>query len=411
MNSHQIVDLIVLAVLLYCAVRGASRGLLSQLAWVVALLLCFKFSGSLAPAIEPLIGVEPPLKQWIAMLAVYVGLCGVSFVAAGMLSSWMEKAKIKDFDRHLGGMLGLVKGVIICMTIMYFVITKSTDMSHVVSKTYSGYAAAVILNNSQYLISLVPENRVKDVREVIDKFNQNLQPGADDLNGAKPADPGLFGADNALTDEDDLGFDLTKLLPSRDPNDGVPPPSGSDRPTAGKDGILQDVLKQLPAEVRRGLTEGTMDALRNSSAGEKQRLLEKLSDSVPEDSGSILNDFLRDSTEADGQGTGRSPGSAAPTQLSRTEMILLNEIAAFYSERSDVVPKAKQFLAGVPGQVQRRVLEDWHADAMGLDSDPDPSTDVNTTLDQRIVRQLRKSRISLKDLDRELRNRLSQAMP
>ena len=89
MNSHQIVDIVVLAVLLYCMVKGASRGLLSQLAWVIALLLCFKFSGTLAPAIEPMIGVAPPLKQWIAMLVVYVGLCGVSFVAAGMLSSWM----------------------------------------------------------------------------------------------------------------------------------------------------------------------------------------------------------------------------------------------------------------------------------------------------------------------------------
>ena len=31
MNSHQIVDIVVLAVLLYCMVKGASRGLLSQL--------------------------------------------------------------------------------------------------------------------------------------------------------------------------------------------------------------------------------------------------------------------------------------------------------------------------------------------------------------------------------------------
>jgi hypothetical protein len=32
--------------------------------------------------------------HWLAMLAVYVGLCGLSFVVAGMLSSWMAKAKI-----------------------------------------------------------------------------------------------------------------------------------------------------------------------------------------------------------------------------------------------------------------------------------------------------------------------------
>ena len=63
MNAHQIVDLIVLGVLLFCAVRGATRGLLSQLAWVVALVLCFKLSGKLAPVIEPMIGAaEVPMR-------------------------------------------------------------------------------------------------------------------------------------------------------------------------------------------------------------------------------------------------------------------------------------------------------------------------------------------------------------
>ena len=61
MTSQSIVDLVVLGILLYCAVKGASRGLLSQLSWVIALLLCFKFSGTLAPAIEPFVCVDPLL--------------------------------------------------------------------------------------------------------------------------------------------------------------------------------------------------------------------------------------------------------------------------------------------------------------------------------------------------------------
>ena len=66
--------------------------------------------------------------------------------------------------------------------------------------------------------------------------------------------------------------------------------------------------------------------------------------------------------------------------------------------------------AGVAVDVQRQVLDDWHADAMGLNSDPDPVTDVNTSLDTRIVRQLEKSGVSLNRLDRDLRNRLSQLL-
>ncbi len=415
MNSHQIVDLVVLAVLLYCAVKGASRGLLSQLAWVVALLLCFKFSGALSPAIEPLIGVAPPLKQWIAMLLVYVGLCGVSFVAAGMLSSWMEKARVIDFDKHLGGVLGFVKGVVICMTGMFFAITMSEPMRQIVSKTYSGYAAAVILNNSQYLIPLLPEHSVATVRNVIDEFNRRLQPGIDDLNGATPSNPDAFGYDSLAGPDnktDGLRFDLSHLLTQGTSGNTNTESRASDGQS------FQDLLGQLPTQLRRELTQQAMDQLQNSSPEDKQRLLEQLSDSVPENTGAVLSDFFRSSPDSRGQGTTSSPRpptrQSSPIQsttpLGSAETTLLNEIAGIYSQRNDIAANTKRYLAGVPTSVQRRVLEDWHADAMGINSDPDPTTDINTRLDERIVRQLSKAGISLERLDRDLRTRLSDVV-
>lgn len=409
MNSHQIVDIIVLAVLLYCAVKGASRGLLSQLAWVVALLLCFKFSGSLAPAIEPMISVAPPLKQWIAMLVVYVGLCGVSFVAAGMLSSWMEKARVIDFDKHLGGVLGLIKGVIICMTGLFFAITMSEPMRLIVSKTYSGLATAHILNLSQHVIPMLPEHAVPTVQNVIDEFNRRLQPFGDDLNGATPSDAEAFG-DGSFTGSGGINddFDLSKYFP--DPDISAAPPKGQARDY--KEQItapsLQDLLSRVPVQLRRELTQQAMDSLRNSSPEEKQRLLDRLGAGLPEDAGLVLDDFLRQGSETGGQGASSEARPAA--RLGNIETTLLDEIAGIYSQREDVVVNTKRYLAGVPSLVQRRVLEDWHADAIGLNSDPDPSTDVNTRLDDRIVRQLSKAGISIERLDRDLRNRLSDAV-
>ncbi len=407
MNSHQIVDIVVLAVLLYCAVKGASRGLLSQLAWVVALLLCFKFSGTLAPAIEPMIGVAPPLKQWIAMLVVYVGLCGVSFVAAGMLSSWMEKARVIDFDKHLGGVLGFIKGVIICMTGLFFAITMSEPMRLIVSKTYSGLATAHILNLSQHVIPMLPEHTVPTVQNVIDEFNRRLQPVGDDLNGATPSDADAFGngsfaGSNGPNDD----FDLSKYFP--DPGTDAPKNQPRDQDKTIATPSLQELLSRVPAQLRRELTQQAMDSLRNSSPEEKQRLLERLGTGLPENAGVVLDDFLRQRTETGGQGTSSESRPAA--RLGTAETTLLSEIAGIYSRRDDVMANTKRYLAGVPSVVQRRVLEDWHADAIGLNSDPDPSTDVNTRLDDRIVRQLSKAGISMERLDRDLRNRLSDAV-
>ena len=411
MTSHSIVDIVVLAILLYCAVRGASRGLLSQLSWVVALLLCFKFSSTLAPAIEPMIGVDPPLKQWLAMLAVYVGLCGVSFVVAGILSSWMAKARIIDFDRHLGGILGFVKGVVICMTVMFFAITMSPPMRNIVSQTYSGYAAAIILHNSRYLIPLLPENAVPTVRNVIDNFNKSLQPQTDELSGATPSEAGTFGSHSSPTGSatnSGSGFDLSGLFPNglRGGSSTGGKGTGGTSLSEGEPS-LEDLLSQVPTSLRQSLNEKAMDILRNSSADEKQRLLNHLSESVPQNAGAILTDFLSGSTGENRQG---GAVSSTSTQLGQKESSLLDEIAGIYSHRNDIIAKSKQYLAGVPNDVQRRVLQDWHADAMGLNSDPDPGTDVNTRIDDRIVRQLSRANISLDRLDRDLRTRLSQAM-
>lgn len=426
MTSNSIVDLVVLGVLLYCAVRGASRGLLSQLSWVIALLLCFKFSGTLAPAIEPMIGVDPPLQQWLAMLAVYVGLCGVSFVVAGMLSSWMAKAKIIDFDKHLGGILGFVKGVIICMTVMFFAITMSPPMRQIVSQTYSGYGAALILHNSKYLIPLLPENAIPTVQNVIDNFNKSLQTSPDDLNGATPIEAGTFGSDSGNGDSlaNSGGFDLSNFIPkglgsgtAADGGGSTTPGSGGTSPT-GSGPSLQDLLSQVPANLRNQLSQSMVDTLQNSSAEEKQRLLNQLSSNIPQNAGAILTDFFRGSTGSGGSAGSRgstSPGgqggsiTTTAAQLGQNEISLLSEIAGIYSQRNDIIAKSRQYLAGVPGDVQRRVVEDWHADAMGLNNDPDPGTDVNTRIDDRILRQLDRAGISVDRLSGDLRNRLSHA--
>ena len=411
MTPNSIVDLVAAAIVLYCAVKGASRGLLSQLSWVIALLLCFKFAGQLAPAIEPMIGVDPPLKQWLAMLAVYVGLCGISFVVAGMLSNWMAKAKIIDFDKHLGGILGFVKGVVICMTIMFFAITMSPSMRQIVSQTYSGYAAAVILHNSQYLIPLLPQNAVPTVQNVIDNFNRSLQPPTDDLGGAKPADStflGLGSGDSNSTSDKGTGFDFSGLFPNGLPGSTPTSNSNAPSPSAGTPTpSLEDLLSQIPANLRQSMNQRAVDLLRNSSAEEKQRLLNQLSSSVPQNAGSILTDFFSQAVGTSGQG---SSGSLPSTTLGQTESSLLNEIAGIYAQRDDIIVKSKQYLAGVPADIQRRVLEDWHSDAMGLYNDPDPGTDINTRIDDRIVRQLNRAGVSLDRLDSELRTRLSEAM-
>lgn len=414
MNSSQIFDLVVVGTLLFCAWKGAARGLVSQAAWVVALILCFKFSGELAPVVEPTIAVEQPLKKWIAMAIVYLGLCLLSFVAASMLNTWLERTRLKDFDRHLGALLGFIKGVVVCMTVMFFALTLSESARTVVSGSRSGYLAAVILYHLDPLIPLIPEGAKDTVNVVRERFHKELN-SADPLQGATRTPGERFDDDWAPSDRQEAepspsgssGFHWQDLLTGGNSRDDTSSPS-SVRPAASTEPSLQDVLKSLPAEMRNEITSRMMDSIRNATAEQKQRLIDDLKNALPESTSAVLDDFVASGVgSGEGSRTPSTPGQPAP--LSRSNAALLDQIAGIYGDRQQIVSRTRQFLSGLPEQVQRQVLEDWHADVMLLQNDPDPSTDVNTRLDERIVRQLGRSGIALDRLDRELRTRLSQS--
>lgn len=411
MNSTQIFDLIVLGTLAFCAWRGASRGLLSQAAWIVALILCFKFSGVLAPAIEPALAVDQPLRHWIAMAIVYVGLCLGSFVAASILTSWLERTKLRDFDRHLGALLGLLKGTIICMTVMFFALTLSESTRAVVAPSRSAYLAARLLYHLDPLIPLVPKNATDTIHTVIDAFNRNVVP-PDQLSGGTTSDKDVFGGvgtgDGSSSDRDSTdgsgGFNLSDLWNNKSQPANEPIP---------RDPTFQDLLKRLPEELPNELTRRASDAFLGSTAEEKRRLLQELESSLPEESAVIISDFLNSLTSGQGgnrgggtSGGASSAGAPAMAQLSRQSRQLVEQIAEVYGDRQYIISQTQQRFAGVPEAVQYKVLQDWYADLMLLNEDPDTGTTIRNTVDERILRQLSQAGISLDRLDQTLRSRL-----
>lgn len=383
MDQSQAIDLAVLIILLWTTISGASRGLVSQLSWAVALLLCFKFAGSLAPQVEPLIQVEQPqLRQWIAMLIVYLALCAGSFAGAGIIGNWLVKTKLSSLDRNLGALLGLLKGVVICMTIMYFLITVERFRPWT-ARTYAAYGAATILSHSQLILQLVPESSIETVEGVLSDFNQRLKTDFHELEDATP----VTGEEMELGSSagwDDL-FDLSSDAAARTSEAGASGASESVRQQPD----LERIMDQLPLELRSRLKSAAMRLLTNSTPEEQQELLSSLNQSTPQLAEEVLRRFFRTQLEWD----------AGDNEL-------LQQIAGIYPDSSEVERRAKEFLAGVPPTVRQSVVRDWHSDAMGLPPDPDSGTDINSRLDIRILRQLQRADIRISDLDEALRNRL-----
>jgi membrane protein required for colicin V production len=139
-------DLLTLGILMYSMFRGAMKGIVWQLATIAALLMCFFFSGSLSHVIAPFIRVEEPLNKWIAMLVLYLIFSFVSYGAARVLHDAIENMRIEALDRHLGALLGLVKGGMFSLFLTFFLVTLSHSARESIIRSESGYVAAVAID-------------------------------------------------------------------------------------------------------------------------------------------------------------------------------------------------------------------------------------------------------------------------
>lgn len=376
-------DFVILAILAYTAWQGAQRGLVTQLAWIAAIILCFKFADKLAPAIEGQIDVEQPLRHWIAMFILYLGFSLGSFLAARVMNSWLEKAEFKDFDRHLGGILGFVKGVAISMVITFFALTLSDTLKEVVLSSNSGRAACYILDTVK---PITPEY----FHEYLVKYEAELQ-------GIQHEELGTEGsiADFFKGTSDGQGGEIQ--FPTVD--DGR---SGSQAPDSsivqGPD--FHTLWHKVPQNIRDEYGAQLQQRWSQSTPEERQAVVDRLGRSLGYDTPEILSNFLA------GPRPQTDPRLAA--EQSRQDQIL-QRIGEIYQNREMIVQRTKEHFVGLPLEVQRGVLEDWYAD-LSMHSDPDPSTTVDTRLDERILRQLSRARISLRTLSSRLQDRLNESL-
>ncbi|MCH2200583.1 MAG: CvpA family protein [Fuerstiella sp.] len=389
-------DFVILAILAYGVWQGASRGFVMQLAWIVAIVLCFKFADKLAPQIEPLISVESPrLRHWIAMFILYLGFSLGTFLVARSLSGALEKAKFQDFDRQLGGLFGLLKGAILSLVITFFAVTLSDSFSvslrNTVARSQTGHVACLILDE---IAPLIPEDANPVIKQSLAEYKKT-HTAVHNEDGGTEASPedfidhriGVARSSGGATGQnyDDLGFSDERFgngfefRESYDTLLDLLPESMKNRTSLAS---LRDRWNHMTAKERdRLLTD-----LKYQSSTEKIRLLNRLFAPVR------------------GQGGGAEPA---------TEAGLLARIADEYQDFEDpdlMIIRIKQHLDGLPQRIRAAVLEDWYIDLTGSGRDPDPRTDVDTRIDDRILNQLDQSRESIDRLTNfDLRTRLKRS--
>jgi|GEM_PF-1128066 len=435
-------DILVVCILLFFLVKGAARGLIWQLASIAGILLCITFAGTATRVIGPHINLAPPTNQWAVMFITYLLASFVAFGFARTLNGWIDKLELKEFNRHLGALFGLLKGALLVLIMTFMIVTFSANTRGMLKDSQAAHIAAKVI---QQIEPIVPDKLHDQVAKYIDMFEKTgfVQNRAVDEGEVLPGE--TVGA-NAPNDQDtSLGqsepFSPSDWLPQSWTKKSSTPVSGDQpveevsdlatelRKTVGSkvSRMIEDELKSATPQDQARVVQDLTDALKSGDSNSKRLLQERLLNDGAGGSSlvQLLGDWASDtlqgaeivpstpSKNTTARPATQTPGKSTPVSpASSGQPSLLDEIVAAQSQFSSIQKKLKgdytQVLKLVPQQVSQAVLEDWYGDLQGTGPDIDRSTNSNTPLEARIINQLGAAGLSESTLPLELRNRLKQ---
>ena len=172
-------------------------GIWKGMAWQIASLASIVLSAAVAihgsAAAAPLFGVQEPWNRYLAMLVLYIVTAAAIWIVFHLISRIMDRVKLKDFDRQLGAIFGLAKGVLYCVVITFFAMTLSDDTSPIRPMVLQSRSGDLIARGIRNANPILPAEIRTHLGKYIDELDAKLHPapttGAPAPTAAQPAAP------------------------------------------------------------------------------------------------------------------------------------------------------------------------------------------------------------------------------
>jgi membrane protein required for colicin V production len=143
----QIYDLVMLAVIVAAIAFGAWKGLAWQIASLAAIVLSYIVALNFREPVSNLISAKPPWNVFLAMLILYLGTSLVVWITFRVVRNFIDRLKLKEFDRQTGAVLGAAKGVILCVIITLFAVALlGEEQKRAVCQSRSGYYISLLID-------------------------------------------------------------------------------------------------------------------------------------------------------------------------------------------------------------------------------------------------------------------------
>jgi hypothetical protein len=104
------------------------------------------------------------------MLLLYAGTSFVIWVGFRLISGAIDRVRLRDFDRHMGGLLGLGKGVVYCMLITMFAVSLlgPKQQQAIVDSKSGGYMSKIFAATNGIMLP-------KEIEQIVRPYLNNIE--------------------------------------------------------------------------------------------------------------------------------------------------------------------------------------------------------------------------------------------
>jgi membrane protein required for colicin V production len=146
-------DLLMIVVLVAAVIWGAWKGFAWQVASLGSMIASYIVALTFRQQLAQHINATPPWNMFLAMLILFLGTSLVVWLGFNLIAEGIEKVKLKEFDRQIGALFGLAKGVLLCVLITLFGVTLLSDSQRqAICSSRSGYYIAILLDKADGVI-------------------------------------------------------------------------------------------------------------------------------------------------------------------------------------------------------------------------------------------------------------------
>lgn len=201
-------DLLMIVVLAAAVVWGAWKGFAWQIASLASIVASYVVALMFRQQLAQFINASPPWNMFLSMLILFLGTSLVVWIGFNLVAEVIEKVKLKEFDRQIGAIFGLAKGVLLCVLITLFAVTLlSEPQRQAICNSRSGYYIAVLLDKAD---GVIPGELHEVLDPYIDRLDQQVphehteagfeMPGGLLSGNGQPADGNVIEAQPAMAD-------------------------------------------------------------------------------------------------------------------------------------------------------------------------------------------------------------------